>query len=81
MILFHLTANDYLTTIETLIFNSTISTISVSIPIIDDDVDEITENFFADLALITVTDRVNVAPAEATVSIVDNDGEWLYMHA
>ncbi len=81
MILFHLTANDYLTIIETLIFNSTISTISVSIPIIDDDVDEITENFFADLALITVTDRVIVAPAVATVSIIDNDGEWLYMHA
>lgn len=76
MILFHLTApDDYSSVTQTVVFTQNGDFGNVAVPITDDGVSEPMENFFADLALITVTDRVNVAPDVATVSIVDNDGE------
>jgi hypothetical protein len=49
--------------------------ITVNISILDDQLDEPTEDFFATLALQTDNDRVPVTPDTALVDIVDNDGE------
>ncbi len=66
---------DYSAVIEVVVFRQNGEFGNVAVPIIDDGVSEPVENLFADLALITDTDRVTVAPAEATITIIDNDGE------
>ena len=51
----------------------------VSISIEDDNIDEVLENFFASLTLVSSDeDNVLLEPNEAEISIVDNDGNLVY---
>jgi hypothetical protein len=54
-----------------------VNRVTVNVSILDDEVDEPTEDFVAALSLQTDNDRVQVTPDTATVDIVDNDGEEL----
>ena len=60
--------------IQPLTFTTTTDVGDVSVLISEDGVSEPLENFFADLSLLTNTDRVTIAPTEATITIEDNDG-------
>ena len=53
--------SDYTSNTQTLVFNSAISSLDVTVLIIEDDVDELNKSFFADLSLLTDTDRVTIA--------------------
>ena len=58
-----------------LTFNSNTGRVLVNVSIINDDVDEIQENLFTRLRLESVDASVSVAPDEATILIVDDDGK------
>ena len=67
--------NDYRTTSSLLTFGPAVTTIQVSIPITDDNVNEPTEQFQALLGLLTIGVDVIVRPSEATVVIMDEYGK------
>ena len=58
-----------------LTFNSNTGRVLVNVSIINDEVDENQENLFTRLRLESVDARVSVAPDEATILIVDDDGK------
>ena len=58
----------------TLIFSSTITSINVPVNITDDMLVEVSENFFGNITLISTDANVTVNPAEATITIEDDDG-------
>ena len=58
-----------------LTFNSNTGRVLVNVSIINDEVDEIQENLFTRLRLESVDASVSVAPDEATILIVDDDGK------
>ena len=58
-----------------LTFNSNTGRVLVNVSIIDDDVDENQEDLFTRLRLESVDASVSVAPNEATILIVDDDGK------
>ena len=58
-----------------LTFNSNTGRVLVNVSIIDDDVDENQEDLFTRLRLESVDASVSVAPGEATILIVDDDGK------
>lgn len=58
-----------------LTFNSNTGRVLVNISIINDEIDENQENLFARLRLESVNASVSVAPDEATILIVDDDGK------
>ncbi|XP_064387615.1 uncharacterized protein LOC135335886 isoform X2 [Halichondria panicea] len=68
---------DYSSVIQPLTFTTTTDVGDVSVLISEDGVSEPLENFFADLSLLTNTDRVTIAPTEATITIEDNDVVWI----
>lgn len=68
--------SDYTSNTQTLVFNSAISSLDVTVLIIEDDVDELNKSFFADLSLLTDTDRVTIAQAVSTIIILDDDGAY-----
>ena len=59
---------------RTLIFNSTITSINVPVNITDDMLVEVSENFFGNITLISTDANVTINPAEATITIEDDDG-------
>jgi hypothetical protein len=65
--------SDYTEVTRTLNFAPATTRIEVTIPIVDDDIVESVENFFAMLALETVGANVIVDPARTQINIVDND--------
>ena len=58
-----------------LTFSSNTGRVLVNVSIINDDIDENQENLFTRLSLESVDARVSVAPDEATILIVDDDGK------
>ncbi len=66
--------------IQPLTLTTTTDVGDVSVLISEDGISELLENFFADLSLLTNTDRVTIAPAEATVTIEDNGGQCNYTY-
>ncbi len=62
-----------------LTFNASVSRINVTVKINDDDIDEVDEQFSADLQ--RENDRVDLSPDKADVLILDNDGEISLMNA
>lgn len=58
----------------TFIFNRDETSFEVMIPLIDDDVHELNENFFASLASNEDANILTLNPANATVNILDNEG-------
>ena len=70
-----LAPGDYAAVIsQPLLFNPNITSVSVSIPIIDDDLDEENEYFFANLDYDTVRPNVMLDPNVTRIVIEDNDG-------
>ena len=59
-----------------LTFTSTISSIQVQIPIIDDSVGESPEDFVGNLTLITADVDVDINPSQAIIVIQDDDGRF-----
>lgn len=62
-----------------LTFNASTERIPVQILIVNDDIDENSENLLSRLRLESVDASVSVTPDEATILILDDDGE--YAHA
>ena len=65
---------DYRTDTRTVTFSSTVSKVSVSITIYNDNVLESTENFFGNLTSSRNQTGVFIMPNTANVYIMDNDG-------
>ena len=62
-----------------LTFSPGTTSVPVSISIDNDNIDEVLENFFASLTLISSEeDNVLLEPNEAEIFIVDNDGNLVY---
>ncbi len=78
---FHTAVNDadYTSLTRRVTLMTTTDVGDVSVPISEDTIAELNENFFADLRVIASTagtvNRVTVVPDEATVTIEDNDGQ------
>ena len=67
--------DDYTGQVESLTFSSSVAELSVLVPIEDDNLDE--EDFEKFIAiLITVNQRVTLAPGMADVFIQDDDGNF-----
>lgn len=66
---------DYIIQLATITFSSSVSSQSVDITIIDDEIDENDELFNGNLTLISTNPRVQLDPTEADILIVDNDSK------
>ena len=61
---------------QLLTFNSSVAQLTVSVSIVEDNLDEIyLENFNASLVLVTDNDHVIINPEQARVTIEDVDGK------
>ena len=70
-----LAPRDYAAVIsQPLSFNLSTTSVSVSIPIVDDDLDEENEDFFANLDYNIVRPNVVLDPNVTRILIEDNDG-------
>ena len=74
MFLLSTAPGDYISINITLTFNATTSSLSIPVSIVNDAIDENTEQFLGRLELITVA-NVLIAPAQASVNIQDDDSE------
>jgi len=61
-----------------LTFNASMERIPVEILIVNDDIDENSENLFSRLRLESLDANVDVIPDEATILILDDDGKYAY---
>ena len=68
---------DYQAVARTITFSSTVSTVSVTVTIIDDGILESTENFLVYLADPQSLTGVSIMPSIANVNIMDNDGKLI----
>ena len=68
---------DYTSVTRQLSFSSSATEFNVSVPIINDNLTELTESFLANLRLVSAVGNVNVTPSRATVYIQNDDGELL----
>ena len=69
-------ASDYTSTVMNLTFSSNVRRIVVRVPILQDSNIEGTEQFRASLSLVQSNGiYVDVSPDQATVDIIDDDGE------
>ena len=66
---------DYQTDTRTITFSSSVSNVSVSVTIYDDDILESTENFLGNLADPSSQATVSIMPHTANVDIMDNDSK------
>ena len=66
--------DDYLTMSNVIIFTNVIEENDFPVPLIDDELFEDTEHFFARLSLVTASLAVQLDPDQARLEIVDNSG-------
>ena len=69
----HAAPADYRTETRIITFSSSVSNVSVSVTIYNDDILESTENFFGNLADLQSQTGVSIMPNTANVDIMDND--------
>ena len=71
---------DYFSVTQSVTLRTTSDVGVVLVPINEDTIDELDENFFADLSLINTdfSGRITIAPPQATVTILDNDCKYNY---
>lgn len=69
---------DYDSVTADLLFNADSTRVCTRIPITNDDVDEDDELFVATLS--TEDPDISLAPDEADITIIDNDGMRYYIH-
>ena len=70
-----LSDSDYQSVNQTLTFSPINTAITISVPILDDQVDEDQEFFIVKLVLVNEQQNVQIQPDEATVFVEDNDGK------
>ena len=77
----HNTAPDDYTSVtnQQLTFGPGTTSIPVDIPIVNDNIVELEEQFTASLSLGTTASNVQVDPDLATISITDDDGKTIIM--
>ena len=71
-----LSDSDYQSVNQTLTLSPINTTITISVPILDDQVDEDREFFIVKLVLVNEQQNVQIQPDEATVFVEDNDGKF-----
>ena len=71
-----LSGSDYQNINQTLTFSPINTTITISVPILDDQVDEDQEFYIVKLVLVDEQQNVQIQPDEATVFVEDNDGKF-----
>ena len=76
-----LSSSDYTSLDQILTFSPTNTGIMISVPIQDDDLDEVDETFLAHLALDQTESALSalIQPDEATLTITDDDGMQYYV--
>lgn len=67
---------DYTGTTQSLTFNQGVTSQPITIPILDDNINEVLERFVA--RLTSSDDDVIISPGVATVEITDNDGKSFF---
>ena len=67
---------DYRTDMRTITFSSSVSNVSVSVTIYNDNILESTENFLGNLADPQSHTGVSIMPNTANVDIMDNDSKY-----
>ncbi len=72
----HIGGDDYSSITQILTFTPTVSTQTVSVPIINNDVLEPEENFEGILSVSTANSRLTLRPDIANIVIGDNDREF-----
>ena len=70
----HTDLEDYMPTTLMLDFSSSVTRFEVQIPIVNDDIYEETERFFARLTVLMTGVDVLLSPDSASITIFDNDG-------
>ena len=61
---------------QVFVFNSSLTSYTFNVPIIDDIIFELTESFQAGLRFVgAAPQHLTLAPAQANIEIFDNDGE------
>ena len=71
---------DYIGGPYSVVFPPGVNVVSINVPIIDDEVAELTEEFFVDLEIPPAAAALRVvegSPDSATVNIMDDDSEYL----
>ena len=69
---------DYWEVDTILMFEACETRVCTNVTIVDDDVAELTERFFARLGRTVGLDtRITLDPVEAEIEIIDGDGEWM----
>jgi len=66
---------DYTSTSQLLTFSDTNTRDGVTIPIIDDNINEAIEQFLGHLTLVTSGVNVQLSPQQTEVQIIDDDGK------
>ena len=71
---------DYNTSTETLVFNQTVTSHTIEVPLIDDDIFELNEVFIGNLVSVSDDARVTIDPDMADINIVDDDSKGFVTH-
>ena len=78
---FHLSApGDYFPVDRTLTFTATMASFDIDISISADSIDELDKTFTANLMQITTRINVFIDPDEAIITILDDDGTFLFLY-
>ena len=76
----YIAVQDYITTSQRVIFPPTVTSQTVMVSILDDNVVESMEQFTALLSVPVGQSGVGLGADTATVNIIDGDGKFLYYH-
>ena len=70
-----LDSSDYQSVTQMLTFGPGNKQSSVTIPIVNDNIDETIEQFFITITLVTTDVNVEISPEQTTIQINDDDGD------
>ena len=78
LLIYVLSASQDYTSVDTnRILNSSVTEVTVDIPIVVDEIAEDDETFSVELSLISPSTRVSIAPATTQVTIIDDSSELI----
>ena len=78
-VLFYKAPEDYMTLVQNMTFDSSTNSIKLSIPLVDDNINEEDKVFLGNLSNSTAPEHVTLDPAQAHVTIKDNDRKCYLM--
>ena len=70
-------SQDYTSVDTNRVLNSSVTEVTVDIPIVVDEIAEDDETFSVELSLISPSSRVSIAPATTQVTIIDDSSELI----